>query len=190
MALPISPDRRRSEQRQRAEDQVILLAVEPAIVVTGRLVNTSSSGFCVQHAYPGFTPGQALHLCQAGCDIQVRVMWVRYHPDYVECGLLQQETYLIQRLKAGEGEWFSELLAPYMSSLRFTVNSILHNHADAEEVLQESLLKVIAHLDQFHLGQSFRAWLLQIATNEACKHLRKNRRHRQNTAAPDDEQEQ
>ena len=70
MSLPISPDSRRSEYRQRTGNQVILLGVELAIVVTGRLVNISSSGFCVRHVYPGFTPGQALHLCQAGRDIQ------------------------------------------------------------------------------------------------------------------------
>lgn len=104
--------------------------------------------------------------------------------------MIQQEAYLIRRFKAGEGELFSELISPYMRSLRFTVSSILYNQADVEEVLQESLLRVIAHLDQFRLGQSLRAWLLQIATNEACKCLRRNRRQWHSTMTLEEEQRQ
>ncbi len=175
MAPLIGPDRRRSGERLRAAGMVILSAAEPARIVTGQLVDMGSCGFRVQHAYPGFKPGQMLCLDYAGRDTEVRVIWVRHCGNCVESGFVQYEAYRIQRLKAGDGELFSELLAPYMRSLRCTVNSILHNYADAEDVLQESLLKVVTHLDQFHLGCSFRAWLLQIAANEARKCLRKNR---------------
>ena len=154
---------------------VILSTSEPAGIVAGQLVEMSSCGFRVQHAYPGFKPGQTLCLGLAGRDTEVRVIWVRQCGTCFECGLVQCEAYLIQRLKAGHGELFSELLDPYMRNLRGTINSILHNYADTEDVLQESLLKVLTHLDQFQLGRSFKAWLLQIGANEARKCLRKNR---------------
>ncbi|HMF91014.1 MAG TPA: sigma-70 family RNA polymerase sigma factor [Candidatus Angelobacter sp.] len=175
MAPSIRPDRRRSEQRHSATGMVMLSATDRAQVVAGKLVDLSSCGFRVQHAYAGFKPGQMLCLGHAGQDSEVRVMWVRHCGNCVECGLLQCEAYCIQGLKAGHPELFSELLAPYMRNLRCTINSILHNFADTEDVLQESLLKVLTHLDQFQLGRSFKAWLLQIGANEARKCLRKNR---------------
>src|SRR5262245_4729937 len=129
MAPSICPDRRRSGERHSAAGMVILSAAEPAGIVAGQLVDLSSCGFRVEHAYPGFKLGQVLCLGHAGRDTEVRVMWVRHCGSCVECGLLQYEAYRIQRLKAGHGELFSELLAPYMRNLRCTINSILHNYA-------------------------------------------------------------
>src|SRR5262245_10238630 len=167
MAPLICPDRRRSGQRHSAAGIVNLSSTEPAAQVTGQLVDISSCGFRVRHTYPGFRPGQTLCLEHASRHTEVRNMWMRHCGNCVESGLLQYEAYRIQRLKAGDRGLFRELLAPYMRSLRCTVNSMLHNYADVEDVVQESLLKVVTHLDQFQVGHSFRAWLLQIAANEA-----------------------
>ena len=166
----------------------MLFASEPAAMATGKMVNISACGFRVQHAYSGLRPAQVLRIHYDRRQTEARVIWVQHRNRCVECGLIQQEAYLIRRLRAGEGELFSELISPYMRTLRFTVSSILYNQADVEEVLQESLLKVIAHLDQFHLGQNLRAWLLQITTNEACKRLRKNRRQWHGAMALEEEQ--
>ena len=177
MTMFIGPDRRRREERRCAEGIIILCANQPLVTVTARLTSITSCGFRVHHGYPGFTPGQALRIHHAGHETEVRVVWVRYFHDCIETDLIQRETYLIQRLKLGEGELFSELVSPYLRNLRTCIHSIVRGWEDTEEVLQETLLKVFAHLDQFDTGQSFRAWLSQIAINEARKDLRKNRRH-------------
>src|SRR5262249_48801174 len=117
MAPSICPDRRRSGERHRATGTVILSAAEPAGVVAGQLVDMSSCGFRVQHAYPEFKPGQMLCLGHAGRETEVRILWARRCGNCVECGLLQYEAYRIQQIKAGHGELFSELLAPYMRNL-------------------------------------------------------------------------
>lgn len=82
---------------------------------------------------------------------------------------------LIQRVKAGEVELFSELVHPHEKSLRLVCYSVLQNNADAEEVVQETMLKALAHLEQLRDGQCFRGWLFQIAINEARRRLLKDR---------------
>ncbi len=82
---------------------------------------------------------------------------------------------LIQRVKAGEVELFSELVRPHEKSLRLICYSVLQNNADAEEVVQETMLKALAHLDQLRDGQCFRGWLFQIAINEARRRSLKDR---------------
>src|SRR5262245_60874694 len=133
MAPFIGPDRRTSGERQCVDESVSLSCTEPRATVTGHLVDISSCGFRVRHAYPTFKPGGMLRLEQAGRRTEVRIMWMRHCGNCVESGLLQYEAYCIQRLKAGDRGLFAELLAPYMRSLRYTVNSILRNYADAED---------------------------------------------------------
>ena len=54
---------------------------------------------------------------------------------------------------------------------------ILRNPADAEEVAQETLLKALTNLKQLRADDKFKAWLLQIAFNEARMRLRKDHKH-------------
>jgi RNA polymerase sigma-70 factor (ECF subfamily) len=46
-----------------------------------------------------------------------------------------------------------------------------------EEVAQETILKALTHINQLREGESFKAWLLQIAGNEARTRLRNERKH-------------
>jgi RNA polymerase sigma-70 factor (ECF subfamily) len=56
-----------------------------------------------------------------------------------------------------------------------TASSVLHNSADAEEAVQEAVLKVFLHLSQLTDRGCFRSWLLQIVANEARMLRRKLR---------------
>ena len=87
------------------------------------------------------------------------------------------EAQLIRDCKAGKSEQLESLVGPYVQSLKLTAYSILHNPQDMEEVVQETILKALAHIHQLRDGESFKAWLLQIAVNEARMRLRKDRKH-------------
>ncbi|NLO06949.1 MAG: sigma-70 family RNA polymerase sigma factor [candidate division WS1 bacterium] len=50
------------------------------------------------------------------------------------------------------------------------------NHADAEDVAQEALLKAYAAFERFELGTNFRAWILRILTNTYINEFRRRRR--------------
>lgn len=88
-----------------------------------------------------------------------------------------REQKLISECKAGKSEQFQPLIEPYMQSIKLVSYSILKSKPDVEEVAQESILKAFTHLNQLREGENFRAWLLQIAANEARMRLRKDRKH-------------
>jgi RNA polymerase sigma-70 factor, ECF subfamily len=85
----------------------------------------------------------------------------------------EREAELIHRCKAGDKQQFHLLIAPYLQSIGFVAYSILRNREDTEEVVQETALKAFTRLEQLRETESFKAWLLQIATNEARMRLRK-----------------
>jgi RNA polymerase sigma-70 factor (ECF subfamily) len=53
---------------------------------------------------------------------------------------------------------------------------MLPNAADSEEVVQETILKVLQHIDQLREAHCFKGWLFQIAVNEVRLRMRGNRR--------------
>ena len=55
---------------------------------------------------------------------------------------------------------------------------VVHNHADAEELLQETATVMWEKFDQFQEGTNFGAWAVSIARNKALEFLRKNRKTR------------
>ena len=90
-----------------------------------------------------------------------------------------EEGYFLQGLRAGDSGAFLKLVNPYLQSVRGRIHSIVRDQTESEDVLQETLLKALVHAGQFRPAQSFGAWLFQIATNEALKHLRKKRKYRE-----------
>jgi RNA polymerase sigma-70 factor, ECF subfamily len=50
------------------------------------------------------------------------------------------------------------------------------NHADAEDLVQETVMKAYAHFDSFRSGTNVKAWLLRILTNTYINSYRKKRR--------------
>lgn len=81
-------------------------------------------------------------------------------------------------------EAFASLYATYSPRLYRTIIAITKNHADAEDVLQETFLRVYLALDTFEGRSSFYSWLTQIAINSALMLLRK-RRNRAEVAVDD-----
>src|SRR5690349_18297038 len=83
---------------------------------------------------------------------------------------------LVQQVKAGDTRRFLEAVEPFFPQLKRLSRSMLSNAADAEEVLQETILKALQHIDQLREAQCFKGWLFQIAVNEARLRMRSNRR--------------
>jgi RNA polymerase sigma-70 factor (ECF subfamily) len=51
-----------------------------------------------------------------------------------------------------------------------------HNHADAEDLVQEAVLRAYAHFDSFRSGTNLNGWLITILTNTYINTYRKKRR--------------
>ncbi|NJN25323.1 MAG: RNA polymerase sigma factor [Cyclobacteriaceae bacterium] len=48
---------------------------------------------------------------------------------------------------------------------------------DAQEITNDTFMKVFSHINKFDLQQSFKGWLRKITINSALDHLRRNKRH-------------
>lgn len=87
------------------------------------------------------------------------------------------EAALIERVRSGEHEAFYELVRPHERGIYLAALSVLNNDADAEEVVQEAILKAFKALPRFRGEARFSTWIIQITINEARMKLRKDRRH-------------
>ena len=57
--------------------------------------------------------------------------------------------------------------------------AMVHNHNDAEDLLQETAVVLWDKFDQFQEGTSFDAWAIKIASNKALDFMRRNRNTKQ-----------
>jgi RNA polymerase sigma-70 factor (ECF subfamily) len=83
---------------------------------------------------------------------------------------------LVHQAKAGDLAAFSQLITRYEGKVFRLARHILHNQADAEDVLQNAFLKAYTHLDGFQENAKFYTWLVRIAVNESLMKLRKRKR--------------
>ena len=178
------------EKRLHVSGPITLLLKDRALSIIGELKDVSVSGLCVEHGCNWLKPGVVVRIQQANLEKQVRVVWVRNIGERIQSGFLYQETFLISHALAGDEAAFAELIGPYVHSLRLAIQSILRNSADADEAMQEALLKVALHLDQFRSGSDLKPWLYRIAIREALKRLRWNRRHTHDLAYNEEERDE
>jgi len=80
---------------------------------------------------------------------------------------------------------FRLLMSAYQERLYWHIRKIVGSHHDADDVLQNCLIKVLRNIDRFEGESQLYTWLYRIATNEALTFLKKAKR--QATKSIDDE---
>lgn len=68
------------------------------------------------------------------------------------------ERVLIQRILAGEKDLFHDLIRPYERGSFLLAYSILSNQDDAEETVQQAMVKIFSHLAQLTEKDKFKQW--------------------------------
>jgi RNA polymerase sigma-70 factor (ECF subfamily) len=85
------------------------------------------------------------------------------------------DVYLVAAAKDGDHQAYAELCRRHSKQILRKVLRITHNIADAEDTLQEALLKAYIHIGGFEGRSAFSSWLTRIAVNSALMLLRKKR---------------
>ncbi len=86
---------------------------------------------------------------------------------------LANEAELVTEARLGNAEAFTTLVRQYDRNIYRLALNITGNKEDAEDVLQETMLKAYTKLPQFQGDSRFYTWLVRIAVNEALMKLRK-----------------
>ena len=89
---------------------------------------------------------------------------------------MNKEADLIQQLqsKNNKDAAFKELLKLYKERLYWHIRNIVKSHDDADDVLQNTFIKVYRSIDKFKGESKLYSWLYRIATNEAISLINKN----------------
>jgi RNA polymerase sigma-70 factor (ECF subfamily) len=91
----------------------------------------------------------------------------------------EDDEMLVARAKRGEQEAFDVLVERYKERLYATVYHMTSNHEDANDLVQDVLIKAYKSLGSFKSQSSFYTWVYRIAVNRTINFLkrRKNRNH-------------
>ena len=80
-----------------------------------------------------------------------------------------------------QNEAFKKLVLIYQKPLYFHIRNIVLNHDDADDVLQNTFVKVFQNLSKFKAESKLFSWIYRIATNEAITHINLKAKRNGNT---------
>lgn len=84
-----------------------------------------------------------------------------------------EESLLVQKLQdpQSRNEAFKELLKLFKERLYWHIRNIVKNHDDADDVLQNTFIKIFRNIDGFKSESQLYSWMYRIATNESLTFL-------------------
>lgn len=83
----------------------------------------------------------------------------------------ESDQLLVERVQAGERQAFDLLVSKYQRRLLRLVARIVHDPAEAEDVVQETFIKAFRALRHFRGDAAFYTWLYRIGINTAKNYL-------------------
>lgn len=83
---------------------------------------------------------------------------------------------LVERARDGDPRAFRDLVTAYRDSLYGVARRYAGSHEDADDVLQEALVKIHRNLDSLSSPAAFHAWARRIVVNTALDQIRSRQR--------------
>ena len=90
--------------------------------------------------------------------------------------MTDEQILLLLKEDSGKDKGFRMLMTNYQDMLYRHIRSILKNHEDSNDVLQNTFIKVYRNIGKFEARSSLYTWIYRIATNEALTHVSKNKK--------------
>ena len=88
---------------------------------------------------------------------------------------IASDDQLLVRAQSGDQQAYVELCRRHSPMVKKRILSIVRNQEDAEDALQDTLLRAYRHMDAFRRNCKFSTWLTSIGTNTALMILRKRK---------------
>ncbi len=95
--------------------------------------------------------------------------------------MTEEEDRLVERARAGDRAATEALLSPWRKPLYGYIYRMVTRREDAEDLLQETLVRAIERIPSFRGEAPFKSWLFGIATHVSLDHLRRKKRWRVET---------
>ena len=89
------------------------------------------------------------------------------------------ERELIRRAKKGDGEAFCRLMETYSGAIFNVGYKMLGNREDANDMSQETMIKIYRNLERFRGDSAFSTWVYRITVNSCRDYLRSAYRRRE-----------
>ncbi|MBW5448205.1 RNA polymerase sigma factor SigW [Cohnella sp. CFH 77786] len=85
------------------------------------------------------------------------------------------DTRLAKLARKGDQRAFAEIVSLYKDKLYHLAYRMTGNRQEAEDVVQDTFLRVFKNLERYDENQKFSTWIYRIATNQCIDRLRKRR---------------
>lgn len=90
--------------------------------------------------------------------------------------MIENISELVERFKAGDEVAFNELLRIFEKRIYAHAYQMLGNHTEADEVLQETFVRVVKNISRLKVEANFTSFVFKIATNYCIDIIRKRQR--------------
>jgi RNA polymerase sigma-70 factor (ECF subfamily) len=86
----------------------------------------------------------------------------------------EEDLFLIQKISVGDSKAFESLLSKYKTSVFGLCRRLLGEKSMAEDLTQETWIKVVESSAQYRPTGSVQSWILTISRNLCLNHMRKS----------------
>ena len=93
---------------------------------------------------------------------------------------MSKDTHLVKKLQnlALKDTAFSELLDVYQERLYWHIRKIVSTHENADDVLQNTFIRIYKNIQKFEEKSSLHTWMYRIAYNESIRFLENDNKKR------------
>lgn len=91
-------------------------------------------------------------------------------------GKSDKELLSLYRDKESRNYAFDQIILKYQKRLYWHIRKIVISHEDANDVIQDTFIKIWKGLDNFHEASQLYTWLYRIATNEALSFIKRKKK--------------